>query len=89
MNQKLKSTTSGKDITYELIDYTQSEREQFHDAFTEAEASSPQKFSLWCKCVRTITSLTDEEMLKMTDLDIIQVAVDAYLFTNNKKKDKK
>ena len=64
-------------------------REQFVDAYMEAESSDPQKFSLWVKCIRIITTLSDEELLTLTDLDIVYIAVECMLTVNNKKKDKK
>ena len=54
-----------------------------------AESNEPQKFSLWVDCVRIITDLTDDDLLKLTDLDIVQIAVECILIVNNKKKAKK
>ena len=89
MEQKIKSTSSGKDIIYNLRDVTMPLREEFMDAYMEAEVSDPQKFSLWVKCIRIITTLTDEELLKLTDIDMVQIAVDCLLTINHKKKVKK
>ena len=89
MEQKIKSTSSGKDIIYNLRDVTMPLREEFMDAYMEAEVSDPQKFSLWVKCIRIITTLTDEELLKLTDIDMVQIAVDFLLTINHKKKVKK
>lgn len=89
MKIELKSKETGKDIVFSMKEMTMPLRTEFHDAYTEAEASSPQKFSLWVRCVQIITTLTDEELLKLTDYDIIQIAVECLLESNNKKKAKK
>ena len=89
MEQKIKSTSSGKDIIYNLKEVTMPLREEFMDAYMLAESNDPQKFSLWVNCLRIITTLTDDDLLKLTDIDIVQIAVDSLLTINNKKKVKK
>ena len=89
MEQKIKSTSSGKNIIYNLKEVTMPLREEFMDAYMLAESSEPQKFSLWVNTLRIITTLTDDDLLKLTDIDIVQIAVDSLLTINNKKKVKK
>jgi hypothetical protein len=89
MEQKIKSTSTGKDLIYNLKEITMPLREEFMDAYMLAESSEPQKFSLWVNCVRIVTTLTDDDLLKLTDIEIVQVAVDSLLVINNKKKVKK
>ena len=86
MKIELKSKETGKDIVFDMKEMTMPLREEFHDAYVEAESSSPQKFSLWVRCVRIITTLTDDELLKLTDLDIIQIAVECMLISNTRNK---
>jgi len=85
----IKSTDTGKKIDFKMKEVTMPLREEFVDAYMLAETSKPQKFSLWVNAVRVITELTDDELLKLTDLDIVQIAVDCLLEVNNKKKVKK
>ena len=89
MEQKIKSTSTGKDLIYNLKEITMPLREEFMDVYMLAESSEPQKFSLWVNCVRIVTTLTDDDLLKLTDIEIVQVAVDSLLVINNKKKVKK
>lgn len=89
MEQKIKSTSTGKDLIYNLKEITMPLREEFMDAYMLSESSEPQKFSLWVNCVRIVTTLTDDDLLKLTDIEIVQVAVDSLLVINNKKKVKK
>ena len=89
MKIELKSKETGKKISFELREVTMPLREQFVDAYMEAEVSDPQRFSLWVRCIRIITTLSDEELLTLTDLDIVYIAVECILIVNNKKKDKK
>ena len=89
MKIELKSKETGKKISFELREVTMPLREQFVDAYMEAESSDPQKLSLWCRCIRIITTLSDEELLTLTDLDMVYIAVECMLTVNNKKKDKK
>ena len=83
MEQKIKSTSTGKDLIYNLKEITMPLREEFMDAYMLAESSEPQKFSLWVNCVRIVTTLTDDDLLKLTDIEIVQVAVDSLLVINN------
>ena len=89
MDKKTKSIDNGKEISFTLRPITMPLREEFVDAFSEAEAAKPAKFSLWVKCVRIITTLTDEELLKLTDQDIYQIVLECIIEVNNKKKVKK
>ena len=89
MEIKTKSGDTGKDIVFNLKDYTMALRCEFVDAYVAAEVSDPQKLSLWVACIMIITDITEEELLKLTDLDIIKVAVECLLEVNNKKKVKK
>tara|TARA_Y100000361_G_scaffold106557_1_gene96294 strand:- start:408 stop:677 length:270 start_codon:yes stop_codon:yes gene_type:complete len=89
MKIELKSKETGKNISFNLKEVTMPLREQFVDAYMVAESNEPQKFSLWVNCVRIITDLTDDDLLKLTDLDIVQIAVECILIVNNKKKAKK
>tara|TARA_R110002012_G_scaffold256900_2_gene437094 strand:+ start:410 stop:679 length:270 start_codon:yes stop_codon:yes gene_type:complete len=89
MKIELKSKETGNKISFELKEVTMPLREEFVDAYMEAEGKEPQKFSSWVNCVRIITTLTDEELLKLTDLDIVYIAIESMLVVNNKKKDKK
>ena len=89
MEQKIKSTSSGKDLVYNLKEVTMPLREEFMDAYMVAASSEPQKFSLWVNTLRIITTLTDDDLLKLTDIEIVQIAVDSLLVINNKKKVKK
>ena len=89
MKIEIKSKDTGKDIIFHMKDVTMPLREQFVDAYMYAESNEPQKFSLWVDCVRIITDLTDDDLLKLTDLDIVQIAVECILIVNNKKKAKK
>lgn len=89
MKIELKSKDTEKDIIFDMKDVTMPLREQFVDAYMFAESNEPQKFSLWVDCIRVITTLTDDELLLLTDLDIVQIAVECMLIVNNKKKAKK
>tara|TARA_R100000664_G_C2754048_1_gene141561 strand:- start:137 stop:406 length:270 start_codon:yes stop_codon:yes gene_type:complete len=89
MAEKIKSIDTGKEICYELQTITMPLREEFVDAFNEAESAKPQKFSLWVNCVRIITKLSDDELLKLTDQDIYQIVLECMIKVNNKKKVKK
>ena len=89
MKIELKSKDTEKDIIFDMKDVTMPLREQFVDAYMVAESNEPQKFSLWVDCIRVITTLTDDELLLLTDLDIVQIAVECMLIVNNKKKAKK
>ena len=89
MKIELKSKETKKYISFNLKEVTMPLREQFVDAYMVAESNEPQKFSLWVDCIRVITTLTDDELLLLTDLDIVQIAVECMLIVNNKKKAKK
>ena len=89
MKIELKSKETNKKISFELKEVTMPLREEFVDAYMLAEVEEPQKFSSWVNCVRIITTLTDEELLELTDLDIIYVAIECMLIVNKKKKAKK
>ena len=89
MKIEIKSKDTGKDIIFHMKDVTMPLREQFVDAYMYAESNDPQKFSTWVDCIRVITTLTDDELLLLTDLDIVQIAVECMLIVNNKNKIKK
>ena len=89
MEKKIKSIDTGKDIKFTLKTLTQPLKEEFNDAFSEAEYAKPVKYSLWTKCARIITELTDDEMLNMSDMDLYQIIYECVIVVNCKKKLKK
>ena len=72
-----------------MIDITLQTRANFTDAYYEADNSTPQKLSLWINCIKIVTTMSDEEILQLTDLEIVQVAVECLIEMSNKKKLKK
>ena len=89
MEKKIKSIDTGKDIKFTLKTLTQPLKEEFNAAFSEAEYAKPVKYSLWTKCARIITELTDDEMLNMSDMDLYQIIYECVIVVNCKKKLKK
>ena len=89
MKKETKSTETKKPISYEIREVTLPLRSRFTDAYYAAEHSSPQKFSLWVECIKIITSLTVDDILALTDIDVVQVCVECLIEIGNKKKVKK
>ena len=89
MKIETKSAENKRTISYEIREITLPLRAKFTDAYYSAEHSTPQKLSLWINCVKILTTMTDEEILKLTDQDIVQVAVECLIEISNKKKLKK
>ena len=89
MEKKIKSIDNGKDIKFTMKTLTMPIKEEFIDAFSEAEFAKPVKYSLWTKCARIVTTLTDDEMLNMSDMDLYQIVYECVIVVNCKKKSKK
>ena len=89
MEKKIKSIENGKEIKFTMRTLTMPLKEEFNDAFSEAEFAKPVKYSLWTKCARIITELTDEDMLNMSDMDLYQIIYECAIVVNCKKKLKK
>jgi len=89
MKKEIKSIERNEKFFVEIKSITMPVREEFMDVYSEAQEANPQKFSLWCRCVRIVTDITDEELLLLTDQDIVQIAMELFLDLNNKKKVKK
>ena len=89
MKKETKSTETKKTLCYEMKEITLPLRANFTDAYYAAEHSTPQKLSLWLECLKIITTMSDEELLKLTDLEIVQISVECLIEVSNKKKLKK
>jgi len=89
MKKETKSAETKKTISYEIREVTLPLRAKFTDAYYAAEHSKPQKFSLWIECIKIITTLTDEEILALTVIDVVQICVECLVEIGNKKKLKK
>ena len=89
MEKKIKSIDNGKDIKFTMKTLTMPIKEEFNDAFSEAEFAKPVKYSLWTKCARIATEITDDDMLNMTDMDLYQIVYECAILINCKKKSKK
>ena len=85
MKKDTKSTETKKPISYEIREVTMPLRARFTDAYYAAEHATPQRFSLWVECVKIITTLSDEELLDLTDMDIVQISVECLIEVGNKK----
>ena len=89
MEKKIKSIDTGKELKFTMRTITQPIKEEFNDAFAEAEYQKPTKYSLWTKCARIVTEITDDELLNMTDMDVYQIVYECVIVVNCKKKLKK
>ena len=89
MEKKITSIETKKEIKFKMKEITMPLKEEFNDSFSEAEFQKPIKYSLWTKCARIATELTDEDMLSMTDMDVYQVVYECAIVINCKKKSKK
>ena len=89
MDKKIKLIESEKDFSFKMKEITMPLKEEFNDAFSEAESKKPIKYSLWTKCARIATEMTDDDMVKITDMDLYQIVYECAIVINCKKKSKK
>ena len=89
MKTEITSIERKEKISFELKPITMPLREEFMDLYAEAQTHNPPKWSKWCSCVRLVTHLTDDDLLKLTDQDIIQIAMEMFIEMNHKQKKKK
>ncbi len=78
-----------KSIPFNIKDMNLQERGKFVNLYTKAEMSNPMDWASFAECCLIATDLTENQLMDLTDVDIILVAKEAYLIINNKKKDKK
>ena len=73
-----------KSIEVEFKDATLDERKQFNDIFSKSIYGQI-KWSDMVECVLIATTLTEDDLNELTDVDVIEIAKEGYLVLNKKK----
>ena len=82
----MKRTIKGENgkIEVEFKDATLDERKQFNDIFSKSIYGQI-KWSDMVECVLIATTLTEDDLNELTDVDVIEIAKEGYLVLNKKK----
>ena len=82
----MKRTIKGeyKKIDIEVRDVTLDERKQFNNIFSSSIYGQI-KWSDMVDCVLIATTLTEDDLNELTDVDVIEIAKEGYLVLNKKK----
>ena len=83
MKIELKGETKKK-IEIEVKDLNLDDRGEFNDLYAKATFGDL-KWSLFAKSVLLATELTEEELNKYTDIDVINISKECYFVVNKKK----
>ena len=74
-----------KELTFEVKDLNLDERIEFNNIITKSGGVSNIGFGDFVKMVRMATTLTDDDINKYTDTEIIAIANRSYEVVNKKK----
>tara|TARA_Y100001938_G_C7751670_1_gene264170 strand:+ start:62 stop:319 length:258 start_codon:yes stop_codon:yes gene_type:complete len=82
----MKTTIKGenKKIDIEFKDATLDERKQFNDIYHKSMYGKV-AWSDMVECVLIATTFTEDDIGDLTDVDVIEIAKEAYLVVNKKK----
>lgn len=82
----MKRTVKGENgkIEVQFKDATLDERKQFNDIY-HTSMYGKIKWSDMVDCVLIATTLTEDDINELTDIDIIEIAKEGYLVLNKKK----
>ena len=83
-NAKIKGENV-KELTFEVKDLNLDERIEFNNIITKSGGVINLSFGEFVSMVRIATTLTDEEINKFTDTEIIAIANRCYEVVNKKK----
>ena len=83
-NAKIKGENV-KEITFDVKDLNLDERIEFNNIITKSGGIDNFSFGDYVKMVRTATTLTDDDINKYTDTDIVTMANRCYEVVNKKK----
>ena len=82
----MKRTVKGeyKKIDIEVRDVTLDERKEFNNIFSRSIYGNMQ-WSDMVDCVLIATTLTEDDIKDLTDVDVVEIAKECYLVLNKKK----
>ena len=82
----MKRTVKGENgkIEVEFKDATLDERKQFNDIYHNSMYGQV-KWSEMVDCVLIATTLTEDDIKDLTDVDVVEIAKECYLVLNKKK----
>ena len=83
-NAKIKGENV-KELTFDVKDLNLDERIEFNKVITNSGELSKISFGNFVQAVRVSTTMTDDEINKLTDTDIIAIANRCYEVVNKKK----
>ena len=84
INTKIKGENV-KEVTFEVKDLNLDERVEFNKVITNEGQYTKLSFGNFVQAVRVATTMTDEEINKLTDTEIIAIANRCYEVVNKKK----
>ena len=81
---KIKVQGENKKIDVEVKEATLDERKEFNDIY-HTTMTGHVKWSAIVDCVLIATTLSEEEVNELTDVDVIEIAKECYVILNKKK----